>query len=557
MDLSVIIPSRNEPFLAQTVADVLANMRVDSEIIVVLDGAWPVESFPDHERVTVLYQPVARGQRGAVNDGMTIARGRYVMKLDAHCGLSEGFDRVLIESGDQLGSDVTQVPEQYNFHVFDRICRACGHKMDMGPSTVPCQKCLVTAGFDREIVWRRRMSRVSRAWCFDADLHFQYFGDYTLRPEGQGEIHPTMSCLGACWVMQRDRYWQLEGLDERHGGWGQMGTEIACKSWLSGGQMLTNRRAWFAHMFRMQGGDFGFPFPLTQEQVHAARAYSQQVWYHNAWPKQIRTLLTLVDQFWPVKGWTEEQRNALSVRPPPVSTPPTVGLVYYSDCRPSQALLDVCMRQITAGVNGHKIVSVTLAPVNFGMNIVLPLARSPLTMFRQILVGLEALDTEYVFMAEHDVLYHPSHFAFVPPRRDTYFYNLNVWKVDVETGRAVHYQTKQTSGLCADRMLLIRHYRERIRRCEAEGFSRAMGFEPGSHGRKERIDDVPSETWWSSTPNIDLRHKHTLTKSRWATVEFRDQRNCKGWTEADVIPGWGSTRDLAAYIRIGQLTALT
>ena len=36
--------------------------------------------------------------------------------------------------------------------------------------------------------------------------------------------------------------------------------------------------------------------------------------------------------------------------------------------------------------------------------------RGIVTMFRQILAGLEALDTEYAFCVEHDVLYHPSHF---------------------------------------------------------------------------------------------------------------------------------------------------
>ena len=167
-------------------------------------------------------------------------------------------------------------------------------------------------------------------------------------------------------------------------------------------------------------------------------------------------------------------------------------------------------------------------------------------MFRQILAGLEVIDTDYVFLVEHDVAYHPSHFTFTPPRDDCYFYNLHVWKLDTATGRAVHYLTKQTSGLCANRKLLITHYRERIRRCEAEGFSRRMGFEPGSHGRKERVDDVPSETWWSEWPNIDLRHGQNLTQSRWSQSEFRDQRSCRGWTESDVIPGWGRARDVLA-----------
>ncbi len=147
------------------------------------------------------------------------------------------------------------------------------------------------------------------------------------------------------------------------------------------------------------------------------------------------------------------------------------------------------------------------------------------------------------------MLYHASHFAFTPPSPDVYFYNLNVWKVDVETGRAVTYETKQTSGLCAYRLPLIDHYRERIRRVEQEGYSTRMGFEPGSHARPERIDDRQSETWRSAAPNLDLRHAHNLTPSRWRQDQFRDQRHCQGWTEADTIPTWGPTADLVAPFR--------
>ena len=63
--------------------------------------------------------------------------------------------------------------------------------------------------------------------------------------------------------------------------------------------------------------------------------------------------------------------------------------------------------------------------------------------FRQILAGLEALDTDVVFMVEHDVLYHPSHFDFTPPERDIFYYNRNTWKVNAETGHAVFYLCDQ------------------------------------------------------------------------------------------------------------------
>ncbi|MHC4736650.1 MAG: hypothetical protein ACYTDW_19670, partial [Planctomycetota bacterium] len=49
-------------------------------------------------------------------------------------------------------------------------------------------------------------------------------------------------------------------------------------------------------------------------------------------------------------------------------------------------------------------------------------------------------------------------------------------------------------------------------------------------------------TWMSEVPNLDLRHKHNLTQTRWRKDQFRNQRYTKGWTIADKVPGWGQTR---------------
>jgi len=62
--------------------------------------------------------------------------------------------------------------------------------------------------------------------------------------------------------------------------------------------------------------------------------------------------------------------------------------------------------------------------------------------------------------------------------------------------------------------------------------------EPGSHGRSERVDDIPSDIWRSEVPNLDVRHNYNLTPSRWRTDQFRDQRNCRNWQEADSVQGW-------------------
>ena len=566
-DLSILIPSRNEEWLVRTVADVLEHRTADTEVIVILDGAWADPPLPQHEAVQVVHRKTSIGQRAATNLAARLSTARYVMKLDAHCAVAPGFDAELIRAAAELGPDVTQIPAQYNLHVYDWLCKTCGKRFDQAPHRTACD--CGSAEIAKEIVWERRKRTAS--WVFDADLHFQYgkAGDQT------ADIRDVMTSLGACFFMERARFQQLGGLDEACGSWGQYGVEIACKSWLSGGRHMVNTNTWFAHFFRV--GGIGFPYEIHGSDQEKAREYSRSFWRGNRWPKQVHPLSWLVEKFWPVPGWTPEQLADLKAAapivtaprgvrvrleevpaaPPAASTPsaapegrpvstPSKGVVYYSDVLPEEQLLAACRRQLRQAIGPEMpIARVTLKPIpdmGPGPAIVLPLERGPLAMFKQILAGLEALDSDVVFFCEHDVLYHPSHFAFTPPKRDAYFYNLNVWKVDAETGRAITYVTRQLSGICAYRELLLAHYRKRVERVEREGFSKRMGFEPGSHGRAERVDDVPAEDWRSRRPNIDLRHAHNLTPSRWSRDQFRSQRNCEGWTEADAVPGWGTTK---------------
>ena len=220
----------------------------------------------------------------------------------------------------------------------------------------------------------------------------------------------------------------------------------------------------------------------------------------------------------------------------------TKGLVYYSDCRADPEILSAVRRLILRSCNGHQVVSVTLQPVDLGTNLVLPLQRSRLSMFKQILAGLTMLDTDIAFLVEHDVLYNPTHFAFDPPRRDVYYYNRHTWRVDAKTGQALFYLCDNTSGLCADRGLLLEHYRRRVDRTEREGYDHQTGYEPGKHHPPHGIDRVPVATWMSERPLVDIRHRHNLTASRWDPSQFRNKNSCLGWQMADEIPGWGVTK---------------
>jgi len=128
VQLSILIPARNEMFLARTIQDILEKRESETEIIAVLDGEWTSPSIPQNERVFVVYLPESVGQREATNIGARLARGRYIMKVDAHCAFEKGFDRKMIDFMKKHGDDVTSAPIMRNLWAFDWKCYHCGWK---------------------------------------------------------------------------------------------------------------------------------------------------------------------------------------------------------------------------------------------------------------------------------------------------------------------------------------------------------------------------------------------------------------------------------------------
>lgn len=573
MDLSILIPARNEMFLNHTINDLFKNIRANTEVIVVLDGAWPPAEYggvPSYTNLTVVKLPESIGQRAATNLACRIAKGKYVMKVDAHCAFDEGFDVKMIEKFKQEGDDVTMVPIMKNLHVFNWVCTE-GHTRYQGRSG-ECDKCGNPT--TRNMIWEAKKSPNSTSYRFTPEPKFQYFNEYKNREEyttmrDSRGVTETMSLQGSCFMLTRERYWELDISEESWGSWGSQGIEVACKTWLSGGRVLCNHDTWYAHLFRTQGGDFGWPFPMHQSDIDTTKAKAREYFFEGKWDKQTKPLGWLLEKFWPVPDWTPEEVRGVGgnkVEPSKENTrghikakKPSKGVIYYTDGRLESSNFGQIVRdQILKGIKEKHIISATLAPLNFGKNIVLDKYKPGiLTMFRQILAALESSTADVIFFCEHDVLYHPKHFDFLPLRSDVFYYNTNVWKVRAEDGFAWRVDDmKQVSGLVANRELLVGHYRRRIAKIlrnqadfiergesyKNDGYSRHMGFEPGTHRYPRGVDEYEVASYESLYPNLDIRHDKNLTPSKWKPEDFRDPKYAEGWRECALrdgtIKGW-------------------
>ena len=809
--LSVVIPSRNEQFLLPTIQDILKNRRLDTEVIAILDGAWPTEPLPDHPDVHLVYHPVSIGQRAATNEGVRISRAEFVMKADGHVAFDEGFDAKLIgcyDSG-ELDRTVTSIPAQHRLHCYNRRCKACGYVDGQGPMDAKCVKCEAKGQFEMQMVWKPRRTPTT-SWVADSVLHYQY--DAKDRCRLNRGCHDVMTGLGACFLLKRDRYHELDGFDESIGSWGQFSQELSCKTWLSGGRQVCNTNTWFAHFFKV--GGIGMGYPLTGTEQERARKRARDIWFNNRWKGQKLPLEWWVRKFLPIHNkdgprWdddalaklakasraftssrshllamgsgvslllgesggsvsgvigagtslddvavgdvvrpvgcdltdharsdaatikpsvgvtalavsqnvgadrsvaallppdvihthsagpidgasggssrrgqemaaramslravnagdsvtspkvlnvrdesqvggiaafpvvaddvvklgnaspvTERQRfneervqksmhpeavvdSALLTEPrhadlavavlsgspgpvpaascsvdldlgedareslavevrdreilgvshavPPRQVPdrsgaagveslavpiiirPTVGVLYITNNVLDERIFDACLRQLKRAVNGHRVVSVSHKPVDLGQNILFSPTTSPhLNYFRQLALGVEALDVDVVYIAEHDCAMPRDHFYLVPTDADAFYYNENCWRVDANTGRAVTHEMRSVSGLCASRALLLDHYRKMVARVERRGYYYKWGHEPGLFpGRIDPVTALPAVGWRSAKPYVDIRHSSNLTGSRWSPDKFEVPPT--GWQESDGVPGWGKT----------------
>lgn len=295
--LSIVIPSRNEEWLSRTVDDLLKNKADTTEILVGLDGAWADPPIADHPDVRLVYYPESIGQRAMQNRLVKLSTAKYVMKADAHTAWDKDFDTKMIS---KMEDDITMVPVMRNLHVFDWKCLNCGLRTYQGPDPKQCRNEMcanIEQRHGKKLVWNPKTNPQSSAYRFNKNLQFKYFPELRQSLPKEG-LQESMSLQGSCFMCTRENYWKLELCDESWGSWGQQGSEVAIKTWLSGGRVLCNFDTWYAHLFRTQHG-FSFPYSMSGNDQHRARKISQDIFLNNKWPKQIHPLSWLLEKFWP------------------------------------------------------------------------------------------------------------------------------------------------------------------------------------------------------------------------------------------------------------------
>ena len=179
-------------------------------------------------------------------------------------------------------------------------------------------------------------------------------------------------------------------------------------------------------------------------------------------------------------------------------------ILYYTDNNIDSDIQQKCIKQLLKA--NIPIVSVSWKPMDLGTNIVVGEGhpRSDETIFWQITTGAMECLNDIVYLAEHDVLYHPSHFDFVPKKKGVLYYNTNRYRWRLSDNKKWFWKSSNIAG-----------------RSQIAGFGDTIcDHFNGIHAKKR--------TFKSKCPNVDIRHDKNLTKGR-EPEKFVDEIPC--WSE--------------------------
>jgi glycosyltransferase involved in cell wall biosynthesis len=217
--LSVIIPSYRDPLLQKTINSLLENASGDIEIIPVLDGYWPDFTLENNNRVKIVHLGKNSGMREAINFGIRVASGEYIMRTDEHVAFSKDFDRVLTSSCRPhwivTGTQYFLDPVKWEL-------------MNLPP--INHQKLVIQGG----------LKFAGQRWP-------------ELDEKNKNRItSETMAMQGSVWLMPHTWWDKVIGelQTEGYGPLIQDSHEMVFKTWQAGGSLILNKKMWFAHKHR-------------------------------------------------------------------------------------------------------------------------------------------------------------------------------------------------------------------------------------------------------------------------------------------------------------------
>ena len=207
--ISILIPAHNEQmYLNKTIENFLSTAEGNVEVVVLLNGYdQEVDS-----RAIVVKNAENLGMRKAVNRAAKIANGEYLMFIDAHCNITQGWDTKMLESFKQYPNGIVVAPMTSINKDFTGGRGWYGF-CEMRPNMQP--------------IWKGKKT-------------------YAI-------TEPNMALTGCGLMLSKKFYQSFGGLDETLPKMGAIGSEFSIHGWLDGDGIYTRTDVLIGHIFDTGG----------------------------------------------------------------------------------------------------------------------------------------------------------------------------------------------------------------------------------------------------------------------------------------------------------------
>jgi len=158
--------------------------------------------------------------REAINAGVRVARGEYIMRTDEHCAFAKGFDEAM--------TSVCQdnwIMTATRYFLDPKEWKIMDHK-----------EVVITEKLGIQTV-KNSKKFTGKRW-HELDKKYE-----------NTDIVESMAMQGSCWVMPRT-WWDKVIKELQTEGYGpllQDSHEMVFKTWKAGGHLMVNKKTWFAH----------------------------------------------------------------------------------------------------------------------------------------------------------------------------------------------------------------------------------------------------------------------------------------------------------------------
>jgi hypothetical protein len=222
-------------------------------------------------------------------------------------------------------------------------------------------------------------------------------------------------------------------------------------------------------------------------------------------------------------------------------------VIYLTINKLPQKWTNYHLNVLKEAIGNCPVISISRIPIDFGTNIIQEPSENKSNIFRQMLKGAMLAKTDFVAIAEDDVLYPKEHFK-LRPKLNEFGYNMHRWWL--HTWDEPVYSMKRTlvnSTLIAPRKLLIEALQERFDKYP-DGKNPEMAGELGKSDRKLGVTIRNVRELYSNVGVVQFDHDYFYGNDVEGAIERRHTKRPKP-IKAIEIPKWGKAEDLRNYFK--------